>query len=214
MVEEDHLAAIRHLENVPITFNQIEIAAVIGYAGSGKTYFISRIVVALMLQNPSTRILLTASGNQPVDVLIREVDRALDEARSIDPNFAAILNNKTCSRIHADSSEIAYIIALADVIRQENDAWLAANPTPEDGDDQTPVITLASSGESTDNLDATPVQDNDQTPVITPASSGESADNLDATPVQDNDQTPVITPASSGENTDNLDATSAQDNNC
>jgi hypothetical protein len=77
---------------------------------------------------------------------------------------------------------------------------------------KTPVITPASSGESTDNLDATPVQDNDQTPVITPASSGESTDNLDATSAQDNNKTPVTTPESSGENTDNLDATSAQDN--
>ncbi|OBT71480.1 hypothetical protein VF21_09249 [Pseudogymnoascus sp. 05NY08] len=82
VTEEDHRTVINYLEEIPV-LNGLALGIITGRAGSGKTRFMSIIIVALLAYDMSLpvadrfmRFLLVAPSNEPVDVFIEKI---LDE---------------------------------------------------------------------------------------------------------------------------------------
>ena len=119
LTDEDERAVVDYFHNTSVTYNGLTLGILLGIAGGGKTQTAAHLVVAIMLQDPEARILITAAANPPVDVNIRRINKLLALAQ-LNLRFSEALKGKFVTRAYSDAAETSYILALADKAHLES----------------------------------------------------------------------------------------------
>lgn len=97
--DADQLAAVQYLSNAPLTAQKRCLAAITGFAGSGKTTLISQIVTALFLQQPKSRVLIVTPSNEALDVMVAKMNETMQHAKT-NPKYESLLDHMTILRDH------------------------------------------------------------------------------------------------------------------
>jgi hypothetical protein len=67
----DHVKIIDYLSKVPTDQDGISIGLIHGPPGTGKTYLMSQVTYAILCAQPEAKILVVASSNPAVDLLLQ-----------------------------------------------------------------------------------------------------------------------------------------------
>ena len=112
LVDADRQECIEYLTHLPLVHNNVALGMISGVPGAGKSDLAAHLTITVLLRNPTARVGVFTSGNQPADVLIQKINVHLTRAVK-DPAFAEILDGRFACRVYTDTSEGSYLVTLA-----------------------------------------------------------------------------------------------------
>jgi len=117
---EDHTSVIKYLSSVPTDKHGVAVGIIEGYPGTGKTFFLSRLVKALLNTHDDTKYVIVAPSNAPVDVAAKAIyDTLIEDALS---------NGEVVVRAHSAHVEAEYVLQYATKLhRDEADKAIPSN---------------------------------------------------------------------------------------
>ncbi|KAM0164795.1 hypothetical protein ACHAQE_002671 [Botrytis cinerea] len=110
---KDQADTIEYLRNTPVNTQGKAVAIVEGFPGAGKTEFLAHVIVCMLAQKPQAPIGCICAANQPSDILVKAIERAIEDTCNRQPHLASFLRQQIVIRVHPTAAETNFLIILA-----------------------------------------------------------------------------------------------------
>ncbi|KAF7898265.1 hypothetical protein EAF00_004711 [Botryotinia globosa] len=111
---KDQLDVIEYLWSTPVNSQGKAVAIVEGFPRVGKTAFSARVLVCMLAQRPQAPIGCICAASQPIDVLAKAIERAIEDTGHRQPDLSPFLRQQVVIRAYPTATETNFLIGLAD----------------------------------------------------------------------------------------------------